>query len=374
MKVLYVIDSLRAGGAEQSLAAMCEPLRQRGVEIVVATFSEGGEHADEVLRAGAEIRTIDGGGLIARARFVQEVAKSGAADLIHTTLYDADLAGRLASRLARLPVSSTLTTTRYVEGWAPMVPRWKTLPVHIAEALSSRLCRRLHAVSETVADVMSAKLRYPRSRIDVVPRGRDPDHLGRRTPERSFAARGVLGVASGAPMLLSVGRRDSVKGHDVAIRALPALAREHPDVALVVAGRSGDATDELAALADELGVALHVRFVGHRDDIGDLMCAADVLLSGSRREGMPGTIIESLALELPIVATDLPQIREVVGGNARLIAVDDASAMSDAALDVLQLPEAAQNDAQNGRSRFEDHFTMSVAVDGLIEHWRRVLD
>jgi len=374
MRLLYVLDSLSAGGAEQSLAAMCAPLLEKGVELTIATLSPGGQHVEQVRASGAALVEFDVAGIRRRAQAISGLITTTTPDIVHTTLYDSDLAGRLAARRTGTPVSSTLTTTRYVEGWAPTLPWWKAVPVRTTEMASSRICPRLHAVSWVVADTMAEQLKYPRNRIDVVHRGRDPEVLGRRTLKRRTRLRGELGIHEGRPLVLAVGRHEYVKGHDTTIRAFAASRIRERGGAVVIAGREGRDTDELVQLVAELGINDQVTFLGHRTDVADLMCAADVLASGSRREGLPGTLIEGLALEVPIVATDLPQVTEVLSDLGNLVPVSDVKAMANSLTETLDLPSSAvESMTTRGRQRFEDHFTLDAAVDGLLDHWNKVL-
>lgn len=370
MRILYVIDSLHAGGAEQSLAMMCRPLTDRGIELSVATLTPGGVHASEVRSGGATLIEFETSSVRERVQAIREAVRTIEPDLVHTTLYDADLAGRLATRRSGIPVSTTWTTTRYDEDWSAPLPVWKAKTVQSGELLSSRQCPRVHAVSHTVARSMSASLRYPLDRVDVAHRGRDPLSLGRRTPDRYETLRRELGVRPDEQVILSVGRHERVKGHDVVIRAFAASGLGRTGARLLIAGRAGRRSAALGDLVKDLGVAPNVHFLGHRNDIADLMVAADVLASGSRREGLPGTLIEALAVEVPIVATDLEQVREVVGDTAQLVTVDDHTALGDALRRALSTDQTAAT--ARGRQRFEELFTLDAAVDGLIEHWRRV--
>ena len=115
-----------------------------------------------------------------------------------------------------------------------------------------------------------------------------------------------------------------------------------------------------------------VRFLGHRDDIADLLVAADVLAFPSRREGLPATLIEALALECPIVATDLPNVLEVVGAVASaLVAMDDHAAMAAALALAIDGPDPVASRATQGRQRFLDHCTIEQSAAGMLAFYER---
>ena len=118
-----------------------------------------------------------------------------------------------------------------------------------------------------------------------------------------------------------------------------------PQARLIVAGREGNQTATLQALVGELGLGEAVSFLGARSDVADLLCAADVFVFPTRREGFPGAVLEAMALEAPIVATSIPTVSEAVrpGEHALLVPVDDAESLAAATLVVLRCPEAAQH-------------------------------
>src|SRR6185295_2570514 len=165
---------------------------------------------------------------------------------VHTTLFEANLAGRVAARLARTPVVSTLANEMY--GTAHRDERhapYRLRSAQLADALTARLAVRLHSVSTHVADVMARRLRYPRDRIDVIPRGRDPETLGRRTNARRQQARAGLGVATDAPLVIAVARQEHQKALDVLIDAMAHVRRDVPGARCIVAGRPGNVTESL---------------------------------------------------------------------------------------------------------------------------------
>jgi glycosyltransferase involved in cell wall biosynthesis len=296
---------------------------------------------------------------------------------VHTTLFEADLAGRIGARLARTPVVSTLASESYgaAHRHEHRDRRIRLLGAQLADAATARLAARLHAVSVHVADVMARHLRYPRQRIDVIAPGRDAHALGRRSTDRRARARQHLGLAPSTPVVIAVARQEHPKGLDVLIDALPRLRHDLPSARVLVAGRSGRAT---AALQDQLARvagASALEFLGARNDVADLLCAADVFVLPSRREGLPGALLEAMALECPAVVSDLPQIREVVDDTtAVLVPPDDAEALGRALADVLSDPAAAQRRALGAHRRFVDDFTVEAVVDQMLAFYRGALD
>jgi glycosyltransferase involved in cell wall biosynthesis len=296
---------------------------------------------------------------------------------VHTTLFESDIAGRLAAAAARVPVVSSMVNVGYgrEQRQDPGIRAWRLLASQGADIATARLVRRFHAVSREVADVMARRLLVPRARMDVVPRGRDPRMLGIRTPERAATARAALGVGPEDRLLLAVARQEYQKGLDVLLRALPLVRSDIPQARLIVAGREGNQTPALQALVAEVGLGDCVTFLGARSDVADLLCAADVFVFPTRREGFPGAVLEAMAMEAPIVATSIPTVSEAVvaGQHALLVPVDDAEALAAATLAALRSPEAARQRAQAARTRFYDNFTIERAADGMVALYETAL-
>lgn len=378
VRVLYVIDSLAPGGAESSLAALAPCYPERGVELEVAYLHDRPGLHEQLEAAGARLTSLAGpGGRQGWVRRTAGLVRDRRPDLVHTTLFEADMAGRLAAAVARVPVVSSIVNVGYgpEQRKDPGIRLWRLVGGQVADIATARVVRRFHAVSHEVADVMSRRLLLPRSRVEVVPRGRDPQVLGTRTPERAARARAKLGVGAEDRLLLAVARQEHQKGLDVLLRALPLVRADIPKARLIVAGREGNQTATLQALVGELGLGDAVSFLGARSDVADLLCAADVFVFPTRREGFPGAVLEAMALEVPIVATSIPTVSEAVlaGEHALLVPVDDAEALAAATLAALRDPAAAEQRALAARTRFYDNFTIERAADGMVHLYEHAL-
>ena len=378
MHVLYLIDSLIAGGAERSLAALAPHLVAGGVRLEVATLHDRPGVQAELVDAGVRVHSLAGNvGRAGWIRGAERLIRDLRPDLVHTTLFEADQAGRIAAVLCRTPVVSSLVNVAYgpEQHASSGIGSWKLRAVRLVDAVTARPVVRFHAVSEHVADVMARRLRLRRSRVEVVPRGRDPELLGSRTPQRQAHARATLGVNLGEYIVLAAGRQEAQKGFDTLVQAVPRILSTVPTARFFVAGREGGQTPRLRALVDRLGVQHAVRFLGPRADIYDLLCAADAFAFPSRWEGMPGAILEAMALQAPIVASDLPPVREAVRdpASARLVPPGQPGALARAVVETLHDPAGAARRAARARADFLARFTIGHAADGMLAFYDRAL-
>jgi glycosyltransferase involved in cell wall biosynthesis len=379
VRVLYVIDSLVPGGAERSLAAMAPHLVAAGVALEAATLHERPGVQAQLTAVGVPLHRLTGpGGRAGWVRRAWRLIGQRRPDLVHTTLFEADLAGRVAATLCRVPVVTSLVNVAYgPEQYACLgaVAAAKLRAAQLADGLTARPVVRFHAISAHVADVMARRLHLSGERIEVVPRGRDERDLGARDPDRRARARARLGLAAGTPLVLAAARHEHQKGLDVLLEAVPAVLQRIPAAQVAVAGRTGNQTPLLRSVCSRLGLDRTVRFLGARNDLPELLCAADVFVLPSRWEGLGSVLLEAMALEAPIVASDLPAVREVMGDGttARLAPPCDPSALADAILATLADGVDTASRARSARDRFLANYTVDRIAERMVAFYDHAL-
>lgn len=377
MRLLYVIDSLAPGGAETSLVEMAPELIKRGVELHVLPLGSRLDLAPRLKQSGALMHTgPSGNSRVANIRAVLQAAKGIRPALVHTTLYEADVAGRTAARLLGLPSSTSLVNDSYgVSHYAESV----TAKLHAAravDAMTAQFARRFHAITRAIAESVPPRIGIPLDRVDVIPRGRDPLSYRLRTPERTARIRADLGLAPDTRVILAIGRLEPQKGLQHLISALPEVAAEYPGLVTLIAGKDGRAAARLKSQANQL--RLDIRFLGHRDDVPQLLAAADVFCFPSEREGFGGVLIEALAVGCPIVASRIPTTLEVLrpaGGNVGMLCdVGDPPSLAAGLRASLSDPHGNRAQLDAGRMLFEDRFTISAVSAQLLDFFATASD
>lgn len=371
-----VLDSLEAGGAETSVVDSLTALHDRDVDIELVTLRPLGRTKGLTPPAGVVVKDLSH---LPRGRRLWELRqhlRDRRPDLVHTMLFAADVVGRTASLSLGLPCVGTLANDQYGpehRHWS----RYGSLAVRGAQGLdmlTARSVRRFHAISETVRDSMARRMLIDKERIDVVYRGRSRARLGVRSEERRSEVRQRLGVSDGQTLVLHPARYDYQKGVDLSVRAFGILSAANPDLdpVLLIAGRPGTGEDLLTdALRAHRGA--RVQNLGERSDVPDLMCAADVLSFPSRWEGLGGTLLEALALELPIVTSDLPAIREACGDAAEYVRPEDVQSLGLGLKKVLTHADLTRARVKSGTDRFERLFSIEAAADGMRDFYDRSL-
>lgn len=374
MYVMQVVDSLYGGGAELSILESVPGLANRGVKTSIVTLvSDDGSLDGRIKDLGIMCTRLRKSNPLGTVLELRKLIASESPDLVDTTLLFSNLAGRIAARTARTPVVTALANEDYGPEHRAnsRYGAWSVRAVQAADMITARLTARFHACSADVARVMSRRLRIPEDRIQVVYPGRDPARLGVLTPHRRLQMRTALSVDAKAPLVLSVGRLDRQKGVETTIAAFRRLLVRMPNAVLLIAGRAGNASAVVEAEAQRTPA---VRLLGHRNDVPDLMCAADVLSFPSRWEGLGITLVEAMALRLSIVASNITPVAEAIGDVGwPLVRPDDPDALADKLTSVLEAGSVNEARKDAGERRFKALFSADATADAMAQLYNDVL-
>lgn len=368
-----MIDSVGAGGAERSLLDLFPRLEARGVKgtLVCLHHREVG-FEKEALESGIPIEFLKGNNRFAKIRSLRRFVIQTAPSLIYTSLFEADLIGRLATVGLDVPVVVGLVNTAYDRARFsdPNVTPWKLRLVRTIDRLLGRLrTDHFHAISEAVKDSSVESLGIPAERITVVPRGRDPHRMGERTAERRATARHSLQLPDDAELIVTVGRQEYQKGQIYLIEAFPLVLASRPQARLLIVGRPGKETPRIVERIADLGLESAISVLGHRSDVLEVLAGSDLFVFPSLYEGAGGALIEAMALSLPAVVSDIPSLREVVeeGGNADLVPPGDTARLASSIVALLADPGRLHRYGKRSREIFDSEFDADRAMDRLVD-------
>jgi len=339
------------------LLQLAEALRDRGHSVCPVGPANGcGWLADEFRRRGfapelfALRRRLD---LPCLLGLVKTLRRRGV-DVVHSHDFMIAVYGAAAAALLRRPHVITMHGGRYFAGrWSRRVAlRWATRRSAGAVAVSAAL----------QADLASV-LRLPRDTIRVLHNGIRPV-VG--SPD---GVRRELGIGDEEPLIVAIGNLYPVKGHIVLLQALrtlldrPGLARCH----VAIAGR-GEENDTLRAYAAAQGFADRVHLLGYREDVADLLAAADVFALPSRSEGVPLALLEAMFAGKGIAASAVGGVPEVVTPEreALLVPPDDPASLASALARLLDDSALRYRLGHAARARADRAFTVETMVDGYL--------
>jgi glycosyltransferase involved in cell wall biosynthesis len=354
MTVLHVIQNLNYGGMERVLADLARGTDRKRFDVHVLALQYLGRYAEE-LRGCATLHVApeQSRWSMLRPRVLTSVIRGIAPAVVHThsgVWYKASLAAR----------SAGVPRVIHTEHGRP-----------VPDGFDDRLCDRLAsnrtdvvvAVSDQLEEILVRSIRVPRRKVCVVPNGIDTSVYRSRPDDGGL--RRMLGIGS-AEVIGTIGRLEPVKRYDVMLRAFAVFCglggpagRAH----LLIVG-DGSERLRLERMADSLGVAERVHFMGWRDDIHELHALFDVFTLSSSSEGTSISLLEAMSAEVCPVVTDVGGNAAVLGDELRhrLVPSGDVDALAAAWQDCLADRESAATDARNARARVVSRFNLGVML------------
>jgi glycosyltransferase involved in cell wall biosynthesis len=346
LRIVHVITKLDIGGAQETAVRCCSGLLARGHEVTLVSGWHGGGAGPMADRARAEgvdvvelpslVRAIrpwsDLMALVALARLLRRLRP----DVVHSHSSKAGVLARLAARLAGVPV-----VCHTVHGWS-----FRDEQPRVVRSAVVLLERLLASVTTATVVVTSADLdlatRHRIGRADRFSLIRSGVRLAAFRDGDRQAGRSLLGVAD-EPLVGAVQRLAAPKDTRTLLEAVAKARAEVPGLRLVVVGDGPDRGD-VERMVVNLGLEGAVDLLGSRDDVPSLVAAFDVAVLSSRSEGLPRAVVEYMAAGVPVVASDVGGVPEVVhpGETGWLVPAGDAGAMAAAIVAALEGPDAAR--------------------------------
>lgn len=360
MRVVHVHRIAGVGGSERHLLALLPALRAQGVEAGFVGLDLPGPHADSFY-AGLDavdvpyVRIPAGRDLDPLLpRRLRHAIRALDADLVHTHLVHADVYGATAVTPSRLPLVSTKHND----------DPFRAGSYRHVERLLTRRTRSVIAITAALRDFLVTRVGLPEEKVSVVRYGLD-------AVPPAWGPNPDLAVAADAPILLACARLVPQKGLDTLVRALPAIVAAHPSVVAVVAGEGPERT-RLERLARDLGVDRALRLPGRAGDVGTLYDRAATYVLPSRWEGFGLVLLEAMLAGLPVVASAVSSVPEIVvdGVTGTLVPPDDPAALAAATVALLDDPAAARRLGDAGRERARTLFSTAEMARKTVEVYR----
>jgi glycosyltransferase involved in cell wall biosynthesis len=378
MRVLYLVDSLGVGGAEQSLLEIASRLRQ--AQPTVCSVWQEDTLRPRFAAAGIPVVSLD----IRRERELAQgwfrllrMLRQEAPDLLHLTGLYAGLLGRCAGRWLRIPVIDSFTNESYTAGAYASLPRKARLKLagfQLLEQLTMRCVDQVIANSATVAQSNGRSLHVPAGKIEVIYRGRSPERWTQVSDAAKTAMCTALALPAEARVIVNVARLIPRKGQADLIAAMPKVLATVPAARLLVAGE-GHNRARLARRIESCGLEDAVRLLGTVRDVPALLALAELFVFPSHYEGLPGALIEAMLAGCPVVAADTPVHREMVepGVTGLLATVGDPQAWAESILWMLGHPSAARAMGRRGQEIARERYDIDRVVARYEAVYRQVL-
>jgi glycosyltransferase involved in cell wall biosynthesis len=359
--VLTLIDHLvTTGGAERlalEIATRLDPSRFRST-LCASRFAPTSTISDDERQTLARVQE-SGIGFLALGRRrrasvwpwsrLAAYLRRERVDVLHAHMFGSNVWGTVIGRLARVPVVVAHEHTWSFEG--------QPLRRMLDRELIGRFADAFIAVSRDDRRKMIEIERVPAARVRFVPNG-----IASRAPSPGADLRAELGLGPG-PLIGAVGTLRAQKAYEVLIRAVAVLRSRNPDLRLVIAG-GGPEREPLERLIGELGLADVVKLLGRRLDVPDLLAGLDVAVCSSAFEGSPLSVMEYMEAGLPIVATRVGGVPDLIddGVHGLLVEPGDPQALALAIEELLRDRERAREMGARARERRRREFDLDVMV------------
>ena len=353
---------------------------ERGVSPVIACLNRRKAGVqDEVVRSGVDVRFVTGMGTLDQSTGDTGTPSRSAAGSDPYARSSRPI-WRDASRAVRtgVPVLSSLVNTSYepVRLVDPNVKRWKLGGARLIDGLTTRhLTTHFHAISHAVKDSAIRRLGIGRSGSRSYRGGAMRNVSGSQARSGGEPLGGPSASGGHDRVVLNVGRREHQKGQRYLLEATASLAASYPGLVTLIAGREGHAAGELNQIATRAQLNGHVQFLGHRDDVPELLAAADLFVFPSLYEGLGGALIEAMALGPSHHRLGHPSASR--GGGARWERAPGSRRQRSRAghshgADCCPTRPSWGGSAQRSRDLFLERFTLDRAVDRMADLFREV--
>jgi len=306
-KILFVIDTLQFGGAEQSLLENTS--RFKNINPVVCHIYTGEILREKFIEKGIKVYSFNISkkyGFREAYKKLKNVVEIEQPDLMVAYLTRSEIVTRLIGRLHHIPVIGTFVNDLYCKSYNQHLS-WKAKGVvsifkYINKA-TSKICVGFVSNSEAIKDANAKHLSIQPDKIKVINRGRDSGKFLRKNSNVQKTGNSIR--------FLNVSRLFQVKAHRYMIMGFKKFLSKYPDASLTIVG-DGPLRNELTTLINDNQLEKNVFLLGSRNDVPTLLSEYDCFVFPSLVEGFSGAVVEAMFAGLPILASDIPQNKEAI--------------------------------------------------------------
>jgi len=359
VKVAHIHRLRGVGGSERHLLTLLPALRGRDVDATFIGLDDGDPdpfyaQLDLLGIPYARLRAPRDLDPMLAQRLRREIRRS-APDIVHTHLVHADVYGAATAGRA------TVVSTKHNDD------PFRLGPFRHVERLCTRRAQRVICITDALARFNIDRVRLPARKVSVV-------HYGLDELPPAWGPPGGPKLSPQARVLLAVSRLEEQKGLDVAIGALARVRERHPDAVLVVLGL-GSQERALEDLAAAHGISDAVHLAGSVGDVTDWLRRAELFVHPARWEGFGLALLEAMLAGLPIVASGVSSIPEIVvdGSTGLLVPPDDVPSLTEAVDSLLDEPARARAFGAAGLEHARTSFSVAAMTERTLAVYRDAL-
>ena len=359
VNVLRIIPSLEMGGVERTLTSILPRLDKKKYKVYLCCLFKRDKLADTMESLNIPIikfkmrarLDFDGKYIIGILRLAY-LMKKMQIDIVHTHLYRANIAGRIAAKLAGVPV--IIANEHNIDSW-------KKLPQKLNDRVLAGITNKIIVVSNAVKDFYINKIGIPEDKITTIYNGVDipkfQTHVDINKKKKEF------GIKSSEKVITIIGRLHQQKGHCYFLKAAQIIVKKKPNVKFLIVG-DGPLGSQLRDMSNDLKISKNVIFTGLRNDIPQILAMSDISVLTSLREGFSITVLESMAAGKPVIATNVGGNNEIIehGKTGFIIPTQSPKDLALYGLKLINDKELARNMGQEAKKK-----VLNFSIDKMVK-------
>lgn len=367
IKVLYIFNHLRYGGAEVGLLTTLKNLKRNSFDWTVVSLEKKGAIGEEIERLGAKVIYLNSEARLFNLFLVKkivEILNKEKPDIVHTSLFYANFFGRIASLFKASPVVIAEERSMYTE---------KRVYHVIIDRVLSYFTDKIIVCSNSVLNFTVKQERIKKDKFCLLYNAVDAERFD--IPQTKEELRREYGFQEEQFIIGTVGSLIPKKGHRFLLEAMYEVCKDIPAFKLLVIGE-GECEKELRDLVKSRNMGDKVEFLGARKDVPQFMKMMDIFVLASLQEGFPRTLIEAMYAGLPVIASNISGIPEIISHreNGFLIPPGDPAAIRDSALALYRDSKLLLKMGANARRKIMSGYLPSQYVQKLEQLYLRLLE
>ena len=370
IKVLHVLEVEKEAFYFSNLADFTD---RAEIEFVFVTFAPEGDFTASMKRRNFRVYSLNAlnkKDLPKATRELWRILKAENPDIVHTHLFNPTTIGL---NLATWQKRKTLITRHHSDALHRLPSKLKRAFYLMLERRNNRLANHIIAPSKMVRECVVDWEKTPDEKVSVIPYGQMSERFDAITPEVVEKKRAELGFGKQLS-LVCVSRLFNRKGHIYLFEAFAPLVKNGLNAKLYLVG-TGDYRETLEQIAKDLEISDNIEFLGWRDDGLAIIGAADIVVHPSLEDALSQSLIESLMLARPIVATDISGAADTLDGGkyGKLVPPADSESFRIALTEIIENLDAARENAKQGRKYLLEYMDAKRTADEYAKIYRKVL-
>jgi glycosyltransferase involved in cell wall biosynthesis len=364
-RIIWLIDSLRPGGAEQLMPTLLSSFNKEQFDMRVCAlqFKKGNPIATELRALGIPVDLVPIYSLKNPLNIfrILKYFNTHSPDLIHTQLEFSDILGTIAAKILRKPSVSTLHTLDVVKNYKFSAARQK-----LKWLVLNNFCDQNIAVSNHTRNHHIQNGNIPPPKIKTIYNGIQVSRFRDRNTSLLEEKKKDLNLNTYKKIITTIAVVREPKGIQYMINALPAIIEHHPETIYLIVG-DGDHSASIRNMIARKNLDKNAIMLGHRTDIPDLLGISDLFVLPSLGDALPTVLIEALAAGVPVIATDVGGIPEIIENNKNglLIPPADSESLVAACLKLMENDDDAKQLINAGLEKAHNQFDVSNQVKQL---------